>query len=963
MIGHTIERCYETIGYPTGFKKFSNPIKQNGFNKQNFNANVDFKNNNKQSSTSVSSSGFTSKWMQKLLSLINDNTIGSGHAYMAGANQHLTVSTIWMFDVVDITILKITIGHPNGTLATISHAKNLKLSNNVVLYDVLVVPVYCLLWHNTLGHPSNQVLSVLQSDLSIIKNCYVPVCEVFHKEKQTRDPFTLSDHKSKGLGELIDLDMRGPYKTAVYLVNRLPTSVLNGNSPFEMVHKKKPYLSYLSSNDEGKASSIVDGSELSFKPDTLDTAHNIVSSPRNIFHPNVVQTHGPRRSNRQSKLSAKLNDCVINSSSVDPSCYEDAMCDNNWIAAMNSEIKALNRNNTWTVCDLPVNKKAIGQRKGLDYKETLSPVVKMVTVRCLISIAVNKNWPLFYPTVEEDGQTRPKKYSELTEAQQIQDDCDVQATNIILHGLPPDVYALVNHQEPAKDIWDRVKLLKKGIELSYQEREYRLYNLFDKFTYVQGETFLVVPTFRQGEDLIDCLNKAMSFLFVIASSSTSSRKTNSEFCWHWKQRNYYNFKGNYAASQHRVVKCYNCQGEWHMARQCTQPKRPRNSASFKEKLMLVKAQEASQILDEEQLAFLADPGIHEALCDDLSSAKAVLMANLSSCDLDVLSEKKESLSKTLTVFKTESKEKESKNIDKEIVLEKQNKELENIICKMYRSMQVMHMLTKPQVFYNDTHKQALGYQNPFHLKKAQRIKPPLYDGSVIAKEHAVISMIDDEETLILEEESRSKMLDKQNDPISIEKKINISPIDYSKIEAPSELPKVSLVNKSLKKLKYHLAGFDKVVKKRSTSNVITAGAWGFEHTKACFVTEIIPFLKVLKDTFNAFDKTLLDETTKVKTVFNQMEAAVDQCSVDKNDLEIKIKQLSIDNDQLLNQIMSQEIMHIAVNSVDILDVNKSHVDECIKCLELETELLKKKDFIEKDVYDKLVKSYSTLEKH
>ncbi|GKE53398.1 hypothetical protein Tco_1488554 [Tanacetum coccineum] len=47
------------------------------------------------------------------------------------------------------------------------------------------------------------------------------------------------------------------------------------------------------------------------------------------------------------------------------------------------------------------------------------------------------NGPLVYPIVEEDGQTRPKKYSELTEAQQLQDDYDVQATNIILHGLPP----------------------------------------------------------------------------------------------------------------------------------------------------------------------------------------------------------------------------------------------------------------------------------------------------------------------------------------------------------------------------------------------------------------------------------------------------------------------------------------------------------------------------------------------
>ncbi|GJS43849.1 hypothetical protein Tco_0568892 [Tanacetum coccineum] len=68
------------------------------------------------------------------------------------------------------------------------------------------------------------------------------------------------------------------------------------------------------------------------------------------------------------------------------------------------------------------------------------------------------------------------------------DDYDIQATNIIFHGVPPDVYALVNHQEAAKDIWDIVKLLMKGAELSHQERECRLYNLFDKFSYVQGET-------------------------------------------------------------------------------------------------------------------------------------------------------------------------------------------------------------------------------------------------------------------------------------------------------------------------------------------------------------------------------------------------------------------------------------------------------------------------------------------
>ncbi|GJS13900.1 retrovirus-related pol polyprotein from transposon TNT 1-94 [Tanacetum coccineum] len=80
-----------------------------------------------------------------------------------------------------------------------------------------------------------------------------------------------------------------------------------------------------------------------------------------------------------------------------------------------------------------------------------------------------------------------------------------------------------------------------------------------------------------------------------------------------------------------------------------------------------------------------------------------------------------------------------------------------------------------------------------------------------------------------------------------------------KIEAPRELPRVSLVNTSLKKLKYHLGQFYNVVKKRITPDALTEGEWGFEHTKAVFQKEIIPYLKTLKDIFNVFDKDLLNE--------------------------------------------------------------------------------------------------------
>ncbi|GJZ53219.1 retrovirus-related pol polyprotein from transposon TNT 1-94 [Tanacetum coccineum] len=168
---------------------------------------------------------------------------------------------------------------------------------------------------------------------------------------------------------------------------------------------------------------------------------------------------------------------------------------------------------------------------------------------------------------------------------------------------------------------------------------------------------LVVPTFQQGEDPIDCINKAMAFLSVVASRfppsnnqlRTSSNPSNQStiqdgrvIVQQIQGRQTQSFagtgnrgiattsRGNYAASQPRVVKCYNCKGEGRMARQCTQPKRPRNAAWFKEKLMLAEAQEAAFQTE--------DLDAYDSDCDDISSAKAVLMANLSSCDSNVLSE-------------------------------------------------------------------------------------------------------------------------------------------------------------------------------------------------------------------------------------------------------------------------------------------------------------------------------------
>ncbi|GKB32124.1 hypothetical protein Tco_0871525 [Tanacetum coccineum] len=68
-----------------------------------------------------------------------------------------------------------------------------------------------------------------------------------------------------------------------------------------------------------------------------------------------------------------------------------------------------------------------------------------------------------------------------------------------------------------------------------------------------------------------------------------------------------------------------------------------------------------------------------------------------------------------------------------------------------------------------------------------------------------------------------------------------------------------------------------------------------------------------------------------------------------------------ENEGLLEQVISKDIVNMIVNSfVDNASVN---VHECLKCLKLETELLNKKDFAEKEIYNKLLKCFTTLEKH
>nr|GFB69030.1 hypothetical protein [Tanacetum cinerariifolium] len=111
-------------------------------------------------------------------------------------------------------------------------------------------------------------------------------------------------------------------------------------------------------------------------------------------------------------------------------------------------------------------------------------------------------------------------------------------------------------------------------------------------------------------------------------------------------------------------------------------------------------------------------------------------------------------------------------LDKQIQLEKKIKELNNIFPKMGQSIQTIHMLSpKPDSFYHTEQKMAMGYQNHFYLKQAQKKQQSLYDGKVLLEKHDPPVVHDSEETLQLAQEIREKMkqLNKEIKPTNFTK--------------------------------------------------------------------------------------------------------------------------------------------------------------------------------------------------
>ncbi|GJZ17744.1 ribonuclease H-like domain-containing protein, partial [Tanacetum coccineum] len=448
--GHIIDRCFKLIGYPADFRKRNNN-NSNNQGVQNFNKR--FINNN--NSVGSSSHSFLDDQISKLVTLIKENSLNStgkgvqanmagtifnnnkifnknfhkffclksqpsasdaaGLIFDSGANQHLTYTDKSLVDVIDISYLGITVSHPNGTEASITRVGNMVLNKFLTLHDVLVVPEYCvsLMSIHKLARYSNLIVAFYES------KCFSGL-EGFKSARVWSEKCVLVGYSSIKKGyKLYSLERKQfifsrdvkfvenmfPFKT---VTTSDPSQDLNHSNFFDNLGVEIPDTPcdeervVNSPNSDGSNSSQVGsptidqhenvkihfsgsngsatGSEMAA---TLEDNHN--NSEGDGGNIQNIKTHQiTRRSKRSSIFLNKYNDFVVDS--------KEACKDQHWVEAMNKEMDALYKNDTWEITDLPLGRKSIGE--GVDFDETFSPVVKIVTVRCLINLVVQNGWML-----------------------------------------------------------------------------------------------------------------------------------------------------------------------------------------------------------------------------------------------------------------------------------------------------------------------------------------------------------------------------------------------------------------------------------------------------------------------------------------------------------------------------------------------------------------------------------------
>ncbi|GKC52285.1 hypothetical protein Tco_1075030 [Tanacetum coccineum] len=455
-----------------------------------------------------------------------------------------------------------------------------------------------------------------------------------------------------------------------------------------------------------------------------------------------------------------------------------------------------------------------------------------------------ENGPLIWPTIEENGVTRPRKYSELTPADAIQADCDVKATNIILQGLPPEVYALVSNHRIAKELWERIQLLMQGTSLTKQERECKLYDEFDKFAYKKGETLrdfylrfslllndmniynVKLEQFQVNTKFLNTLPPEWSKFVTDVKLVRDLHTTNID------QLHAYLGQHEFHANEVRLMHERNSDPLALVAtHQMTQSpyqthQNSYQNSQFQPQVSLYQSPQHGLIVP----VFQKDDDPIDAINNMMSFLTAVVTSRYPTTNNQLRNSSNPRQQATIndervTLQPIQGRQTSfaagscfskflNSSAQQDALILSVIKQLKTQVINCTKinldNKSVNDTLTAELERYKEQVKVLKEGQNVD--LKTQQLEPKLYDGNVIKNTSAIV-IPDFEETLMLAEENRSKMLLKQQDPMVLEKKVNTTPVDYAipspscrptKVEVPKELPKVSMSQEKdtvIKKLK------------------------------------------------------------------------------------------------------------------------------------------------------------------
>ncbi|GKD08351.1 hypothetical protein Tco_1188036 [Tanacetum coccineum] len=248
-----------------------------------------------------------------------------------------------------------------------------------------------------------------------------------------------------------------------------------------------------------------------------------------------------------------------------------------------------------------------------------------------------KHGPLIWPTIEENWVTRTKKYVELSAIEKIQVDSDLKETNIILQGLPFDVYSL-QFQVNTKFLNSLPPEWSKFMTDVKLVRDFHTTN-FDQLNAYLKQHELHANEVRnmrkRNQDLLALVaNHQMTLSYFNTYQSSYNNPQFQQYFSTSRSPQYgsihptQHYSTTYPSTPFAIT--YLSTPEGHMAIQCPKPKRKRDATWFRDKVLLVKAQGSAYQAD--------DLDAYDSNCDEISIAKVVLMASLSSCGSDVLSE-------------------------------------------------------------------------------------------------------------------------------------------------------------------------------------------------------------------------------------------------------------------------------------------------------------------------------------